>query len=69
MPANYVAERGVRISAYTPKATALVAPAIETLPDMDYCRRLRHARRPARPMPSRSSEEPGSGTVEAGAIE
>ena len=55
------APRGVKAQAYTARATALVAPAVETLGDGAYCRRFRHARRPTRPVP-KSSSEAGSGT-------
>ena len=41
--------------------TALVAPAVETLRDADYCRHFRHALRPTRPVPNRRNEV-GSGT-------
>ena len=44
------------------RATALVAPAVNALLDVDYWHRFRHALKPTRPMPSRSSVEPGSGT-------
>ena len=54
-----------RVALYTPKATALVAPAVETLLDVDYYRRFRHARRPTRPVPN-SSKEAGSGTAGSG---
>ena len=53
MPANYVAARGVSISAYTPNAPALLAPAVNALLDVDYYHRLRHARRPTRPVAER----------------
>jgi hypothetical protein len=56
---------GVTVQAYTTRATAMVAPGVGTLLDADYCRRFRHARKPmstpTSPMPSRSSEVPGSG--------
>jgi hypothetical protein len=40
-----------------------VALTVETLRDVDYCPRFRHARRPTRPVPNRSKEV-GSGTAE-----
>jgi hypothetical protein len=48
------------VAPYATRATALVAPAVETLLEVDYYPRFRHARRPMRPVPTRNIDV-GSG--------